>query len=651
MKRSRIRPCSTNHHRVLTLFALLGAALLARANEPALHPSVLILGSWKTQIEFDAVKVTCGRSVVLDDPFDREPATWTREGGDWQTIDGVLRQHALDTPALTRLPFTCDGPSCRIDARVRKTGGAEGFLIGFGMRDERNFHWLNLGGWNNTIHRMEKTVRGQRSLIGPELRGRIETNRWYDVRIEVEGGRIRCHLDGQLLLSVDDDGFAPVPPDNDKLNFGHALIPDMVADPGIVEINGIFYCYATTDGWGRGLETSGTPVVWTSKDFLNWSFEGSSYPPDFDLKYWAPSTIVARNGRYYSPPTLDGIITATVADSPLGPFLAPDGRHVTRAQLQPFPIEQKSTIDAEVFIDDDEQAYMFWSRRRAVKLKPDLLTPDGPMINIPTSRQGYSEGPFITKRKGVYYYFYTLGGGETYQYAYMMSRQSPLGPWETPAPDIIATSDVEQRIFGPGHGCFFRLEGTDDWYFVYLEYGRGSTTRQVYADKMSFNADGTILPIKLSKAGVGALRPVADAAPNLAAAASATASSIRPELSVALRTDQGRGRVETHAPANAIDGCNGTRWLAAPGDERPWFQVDLGEPRDIRRTEAYFVKPAAGHAYRLEWSLDGQSWQPYGGHENVILRSPHRDEKPVRARHLKLTILQGEPGLWEFRVY
>jgi hypothetical protein len=79
--------------------------------------------------------------------------------------------------------------------------------------------------------------------------------------------------------------------------------------------------------------------------------------------------------------------------------------------------------------------------------------------------------------------------------------------------------------------------------------------------------------------------------------------------------------------------------------------VDLGAPRDIHRTAAYFVKPAAGHAYRLECSTDGQTWQPYGGHDEVIRRSPHRDEKSIRARYLKLTILKGEPGLWEFRVY
>ncbi|MGN6728043.1 MAG: family 43 glycosylhydrolase, partial [Tepidisphaeraceae bacterium] len=135
---------------------------------------------------------------------------------------------------------------------------------------------------------------------------------------------------------------------NDKLNFGNALIPDLLADPSIVDFDGTFYCYATTDGWGKGLQTSGTPVVWTSKDFLNWSFQGSSFPADFDLKYWAPSSLIRKGGRYFSYPTLDGKITAVTAESPLGPFLAPDGQHVTQKTLSPFPIPQKSSIDAEV---------------------------------------------------------------------------------------------------------------------------------------------------------------------------------------------------------------------------------------------------------------------------------------------------------------
>jgi hypothetical protein len=640
----------------LKLIAALAVAsttpLLAQTPTPTPTPgaNALILGSWNSQVEFDAVRVVCGKKIVLDDTFDRQQPGWKPGSGNWQVAGGFLRQSSAATPALTRYPFTCVDSDYTVFARVRKTGGVEGFLIGFGAQDEKNFYWLNVGGWGNKASRLEKTADGVRSTMGPGAEGSIENGRWYVVRIDVRKNKVTCFLDDKKIIETTATPFT-LAPDNDIANFGHALIPDMVADPSISEIDGTFYCYATTDGWGQGLATSGTPVVWTSKDFLNWSFEGSSFPDDFDLKYWAPSTIVHKNGRYYSFPTLDGNITAVVADSPTGTFTAPDGQHVTKATLQPYPIPQNSTIDAEVFTDDDGQSYMVWSRRRAAKLKPDLLSPDGPVVNIPTARQGYSEGPFLMKRKGIYYYFYTLGGGENYQYAYQMSRKSPLGPWETPKEDIIATSNPDEKVFGPGHGCFFNVKGTDQWYFVFLEYGRGSTTRQIFANKMNFNADGTIQPITVDKKGVGAVRPNTETSPNFATTAKATASSVRPNFRVALNPAAGQERVETFAPANAIDGANGTRWLAEGRDSNPWFQIDLGAPRDITRTEAYFVKPAAGHAYKLEWSLDGQTWQPYGGHADVIRRSPHKDAKSVRARYLKLTILQGEPGLWEFRVY
>lgn len=432
----------------------------------------------------------------------------------------------------------------------------------------------------------------------------------------------------------------------------HALVPDLLADPSIVDIDGTFYCYATTDGMGQGLSTSGLPVVWKSKDFLNWSFAGSIFPPDFDAKYWAPNSLVRQNGRCYSYPTLDGKITAVVADSPDGPFRAVDGKPINpQSGWQPFPIEQKHAIDAEVFVDDDGQAYMVWSRRRMVKLKPDLLSPDGAPIEIPTKRGGYSEGPFLFKRQGVYYYLYTLGGHENYQYAYMMSRRSPLGPWEAPEQDIIATTDHEEKVFGPGHGCFFHPQGSEQWYFVYLEYGRGGTTRQIFANKMDFNADGTIRPIKLTKAGVGALRPVADPSPNHALDKTATASSTMPDLKVAPRADQTLDRTETYQPANALDGSNGTRWMAIETDAHAWYQLDLGEVREIRGTELTFVKPTAGHAYGLESSLDGKTWRPCGGHEDIKVQSPHVDLNIGPARYLKLTVLQGEPGLWEFRVH
>ena len=457
-------------------------------------------------------------------------------------------------------------------------------------------------------------------------------------------------LAGLALLAVRPAAHAQAPVRNGP--FGNPLIPDLIADPSIVEIDGTFYCYATTDGYGSGLASSGLPVVWKSKDFLNWSFDGSLFPDTFDAKYWAPSSPVRKNGRWFLFPTLNERITAVVANSPGGPFRDVDGKDITnQSGFRPFPIPQGKPIDAEVFVDDDSQAYMVWAQRGICRLKPDLTMLDGDPSLVATKRQGYSEGPFLFKRRGIYYYLYTLDGHENYQYAYMMSRTSPMGPWEAPADDIIAATDHAERIYGPGHGSFFHPHDSEQWYFAYLEYGRGSTNRQVWVDRMNFNSDGTIQPIKLTLQGVGALRPPAAVDANLALGKTATSSSTRPALRVEPRKDPTLDRTELYDPANALDGSNGTRWLAAEDDAAAWYRLDLGKACEIKRTELYFVKPTAGHAYRLEYSLDGNSWRPYGGHSSIVRRSPHTDTKSVRTRYLKLTLLQGVPGLWEFRVF
>jgi hypothetical protein len=441
--------------------------------------------------------------------------------------------------------------------------------------------------------------------------------------------------------------FAPadLPPDD----FGHALIPDLLADPSIVEFDGVFYCYATTDGEGKHLSTSGLPVVWKSTDFLNWSFEGSLFPPGFKAKYWAPSSAIFRDGTYYLYPTLDGKLTVVTAMSPTGPFIHPE---TNAPGWKPIRPKVAGSIDAEVLIDDDGQGYMVWQKRGFGKMRPDLLDlePEGQIV-MPAKRNSYAEGQYLFKRNGIYYFLYTQGGDEAYQYAYMMSRDGIDGPWIAPENDLIATTDHAKKIFGPGHGCFFNPEGSDQWLFVYLEYGRSSTNRQIYADKMNFNADGTIQPITLTKEGVGAIRPSTRTLPNLALEAVVTASSVRPEFKVPVKKDPKFSRTEFYVPGHATDGSNGSRWMAAPDDKTPWLQIDLGAARDIVGTEAYFVQPTHGHAYKIESSLDGKTWRPYAEHADVRVQSPHIDKQPVRTRYLRLTVLHGTPGLWELRVY
>jgi hypothetical protein len=150
---------------------------------------------------------------------------------------------------------------------------------------------------------------------------------------------------------------------------------------------------------------------------------------------------------------------------------------------------------------------------------------------------------------------------------------------------------------------------------------------------------------------VGPLRPTSRPLLNRALKATVTASSTRPELKIEPNQDPKLDRTEFFVPQFAADASNGSRWMAADGDTNPWLQVDLGAPTDILGTDACFVQPTHGHAFKIESSLDGETWQPYAEVTDVRIQSPHQDKKTVRARFLRLTILQGTPGIWEFRVY
>ena len=431
--------------------------------------------------------------------------------------------------------------------------------------------------------------------------------------------------------------------------FGHALVPDMVADASIEKVGDTFYCYATTDGYGRGLDTSGPPVVWKSKDFLHWSFEGTYFPSAEQEKYWAPSKAVERRGKWYIYPTVNHYMHVGVADSPDGPFRLARGEDRFE---KPFAAastliqgDDRGGIDAEVFVDDDGQAYAFWGMRHVAKLSDDMTTL-GEIHTLQTRRTEYSEGPIFFKRKGIYYYLYTIGGDERYEYYYMMSRTSPLGPYETPAHDLVSTTDVSTGVFGPGHGCVFN-DG-DDYYFAFLEFGRRSTNRQTYVNRLEFNDDGTIRQVRVTMDGVGALRRLSDHRELKPVAIKA--SSTRDSLKIRHNQDERCQRTEYFDAAFAIDGANGSRWMAKETDKDCWLMVDIGRQTKVYDSELYFVRPTAGHAYILEGSADGTEWEPCGGHADVQKRSPHRDLIQKAYRFLRVTITEGVKGVWEWRL-
>jgi hypothetical protein len=448
------------------------------------------------------------------------------------------------------------------------------------------------------------------------------------------------------------------------------LIPDNLADPTIVQFGDIFYCYATSDvgDLKSDLSFSGNPVVWKSKDFVNWSFEGISFPGiDWNKnRYWAPGRVLLKDGKYYLYVTVEGMTSVAIADKPDGPFHFANGpdKLTDRITAKDRGSMVTNDIDGCPFMDDDGQAYMFWRRRKAQKMTTDLLKLEGDPITIATHWTGYSEGPFMIKRKGIYYYFYTMGGYADYQYGYAMSKKSPLGPFETPANDVPLYTDLKENIWGPGHGFAFNVNKSDKWIFVYLEYGIGGTSRQIYANSMEFNPDGTIKIIHPNHKGVGPLAKLTLPRSLDLSKATATASSYREDLLVKSRKSTQRKtelfynlpdtlptRTQTFKAQNAVDNSNSTEWWAAPGDVEKWWQLDLGKTMKLDRCEIFFAHPTLGHAFIIDKSLDGKNWQTVTEDKERTIRSPHIASKIGKARYLRVRILDGTPGIWEVKVY
>ena len=465
------------------------------------------------------------------------------------------------------------------------------------------------------------------------------------------------------------------------------LIPDNLADPSVSKFGDTYYLYGTTD-LDYGLGRAGTPVVWKSKDFVNWSFEGS-HIRGFDwakgyeyvndkgekkkgyFRYWAPGKVIEQDGRYYlyvtfvKPDEKMGTYVL-VADRPDGPFQFAEGKGLsvpgTAKADSPAIVPD---IDGEPFVDEDGKGYIFWRRRFAARLSDDKLHIEGELVSIKTARQGYSEGPLMFKRKGIYYYVYTLSGHQNYANAYMMSRESPLTGFVKPeGNDIFLFSAPENQVWGPGHGNVFYDEGTDAYIFVYLEYGDGGTTRQVYANRMEFNEDGTIRTLVPDARGVGCLAAPQETRKNLALQSHFYASSEKaPRTStVSIETqpnqplpDKGSvknyTRTHTYQAAHVADESNGTPWLAADTDSSPFITVDLKEVRTVSECHFFFTRPTEGHAWRLEKSADGKNWQTCAEQGKVQARSPHIAGAIGEARYLRLHIRRGDAGLWEWKIY
>jgi len=271
--------------------------------------------------------------------------------------------------------------------------------------------------------------------------------------------------------------------------------------------------------------------VFSSEDLTEWTDHGviitqNDVPWVRTNSYamWAPDC-VCRDGRYYfyfpaAPRNGQGFaIGVATADSPEGPFMC-----------EPEPIAGVTGIDPCVLLDDDGQAYIYWSGMgiRGARLKDNLLELADPLQEIAIPRregqpemppmriggeemkglpEGFKEGPFVFRRGDWYYLTFPWvrqeGGTETLAYA--MSA-SPLGPWDFKG---VIMQEHANSCWTNHHSI---VEYKGQWYIFYHHNDFSphfDKQRSVRIERLTFNPDGTIPEVTPTLRGVGINRATA----------------------------------------------------------------------------------------------------------------------------------------------
>ncbi len=168
------------------------------------------VGTWRTAAEYKDITVTNDGATLFQSDFTGGMEGWRRRTGEWSTHDGALAQNSLDEDVRATAGDR-NWTNYTYELKARKTAGAEGFLILFHVQNpDDHYVWWNLGGWGNTRTVLEHAENGAKSEFGPVATNTIETGRWYDIKVEVEGPKIRGYLDGELVTEAT-DGPGPQP--------------------------------------------------------------------------------------------------------------------------------------------------------------------------------------------------------------------------------------------------------------------------------------------------------------------------------------------------------------------------------------------------------------------------------------------------------
>ncbi|MDB5246894.1 MAG: beta-xylosidase [Segetibacter sp.] len=302
--------------------------------------------------------------------------------------------------------------------------------------------------------------------------------------------------------------------------YHNPVLDGYYADPDILyaEKTGKFYIYPTSDGFTGW---SGTYFkAFSSNDLVNWKDEGVILDLEKDVSWakknaWAPCIIEKKtNGKYkyFYYFTAAQKIGVAVADNPAGPFV-----DAGKPLLDKYPegITRGQQIDPDVFTDPQSgKSYLYWGNgyMAGAELNDDMISIKPGTTKLLKPDSTFREGTHLIYRNGIYYFMWSDNDtrSEDYRVRYATS-DSPLGNFTIPANNMVIVKNKDAGIYATGHNSVIQIPGKDEWYIVYhrFTYPRGITmgsaagyNREVCIDKLEFNKDGSIKPVKPTHEGI-----------------------------------------------------------------------------------------------------------------------------------------------------
>ena len=326
-------------------------------------------------------------------------------------------------------------------------------------------------------------------------------------------------------------------------------------DPSILVDGDTVYCYVGRDTANDEHYQMPGWYCYSSKDMINWTFEGETLRADRehitwaqdDLSAWAGQVAKGSDGKYYFYYCTETISTygggksigVAVSDSPTGPF-EDIGKPLVRNINTTGSVHGWEDIDPTIWIEKDEEGiehrYLGWGNTRffVCELNEDMISvkdrdgdpsrlscgyaSDGTFDIIVGKMDGngvgrenkvwfdghfFTEAPYYYRQQdengnyyGPYYMFFACDWRE--QMAYATTDDIMSNEWEFGG--ILMEPSATANT---NHMAVFDFKG--ETYFVYhdgsLPHGSGFR-RVACVEKFQINSDGTIDPIRKTAAGL-----------------------------------------------------------------------------------------------------------------------------------------------------